>query len=486
MSYLTSYPTAVHRTIKLLYLPSDARFGGVLAELRRLQSRAIRAAYRRLSDGLALRQLYGALRAHPIGQGLHTWLLLSGISKARALYALRPDGKAVFGGRRRLIERSQGKITPEEWKAKRLWPLAIEGHARSFGSQGGNHLVTLDMAKKRLVVHGPDKTDYELKLRLSGRSHCYRRRLVALQERCETLRDTPFSVSISADEIRISWDDRTTFQSSPKPGRILSLDLNPNRIGWTVVEGADAQRCRCIAWGVFEYTRLNRRTKLASDDPRSIALNHKRRHELSLIAKEVALLARHYRAAAAVTERLSIGAKDHGKGRRFNRLLNQCWFRAGLLQPLFRRLKEAGIEHAEVDPAYSSLIGNKLWADSMNIPDPACAALELGRRCLHPLTFTPDTRTSPPKPNDGRQRKDGRRAAERSAALGGWGRVWRHLNPTARDTPRRARRRLREPLRFGLPRRLSVREQRSHVLCLDPRSGASEIFGCDFSPLLAV
>src|ERR1035438_8955630 len=85
-----------------------------------------------------------------------------------------------------------------------------------------------------------------------------------------------------------------------------------------------------------------------------------------------------------------------------------------------------------VDDCCASLIGNKLWADSMNIPDPACAALELGRRCLHPLTFTPDTRTSPPKPNDGRQRKDGRRAAERSAALGGWGRVWRHLNPTER------------------------------------------------------
>src|ERR1017187_5882595 len=144
MSYLTSYPTAVHRTIKLLYLPSDARLGGVLAGLRRLQSRAIRAAYRRLSDGLALRQLYGALRAHPVGQGLHTWLLLSGISKAAALYERRPDGKGVFGGKRSLVERSQGKLTEDEWKAKRLCPLMIEGHARSFGRQGGNRLVTLD------------------------------------------------------------------------------------------------------------------------------------------------------------------------------------------------------------------------------------------------------------------------------------------------------------------------------------------------------
>jgi len=475
----------MHRTVKLPYIPSDARFWDVLHHLRRLQSRAIRTAYCRLFEGMAQRELYGALRSHPVGQGMHTWMLLSGISKARALYERRPDGKVVFGGKRRLIERSRGKMTADEWKARRLWPLTIEGHARSFGIQGGNHLVTLDMANRRLVFRGPDKTDYELKLRLSGRSRSYRKRLVALQERCETLRDTPFSVSISDGEVCISWDLRTAIQPSPEHGRVLSLDLNPSRIGWTVVEGAHAQSCRCIAWGVFEYAGLNLRTRLASDDPRSKAINDKRRHELALIAKQLALLGRHYRAATAVTERLSLKPKDHGKGGGFNRLVNLCWFKAGLLQPLLRRLNEAGIGHAEVNPAYSSLIANKLWADSMSIPDPACAALELGRRHLHPLVFAQDTRTRPPKPNDGCQRKDGRRGAEQSAALGGWARVWRELNPTARDTPRRVRRRLREPLPFGLPRRPSVREQRSKVLCFDPRPGASDVFGCDFKLLLA-
>jgi len=119
---------------------------------------------------------------------MQSWLLLSAISKATALYKRCPEGKVVFGSKRRLIERSQGRITMEEWKARRLWPLEIEGHARSFGKQGSNHLVTLDMANRRLVLHGPDKTDYELKLRLSSRSRSYRKRLDALQEHCETLR----------------------------------------------------------------------------------------------------------------------------------------------------------------------------------------------------------------------------------------------------------------------------------------------------------
>jgi hypothetical protein len=185
------------------------------------------------------------------------------------------------------------------------------------------------------------------------------------------------------------------------------------------------------------------------------------------------------------TERLQIPARDHGRGRRFNRLLNQFWFKQGFLSPLIRRLEEAGLRHAEVNPAYSSRIGNEFWADSMGIPDPACAALELGRRCLYPLPFMPETWSNPPKPNAGRQRKDDRRAAGQSAALRGWAQVWRNLTPRARDTPRWARRCRHAVLPSGLPRRPSIQEQRSYVLHFDPRPGASEPFGFDFGLLLA-
>jgi hypothetical protein len=124
----------MHRTIKLPYTTKDAGFFGVLLELRRKQSRALRTAYCRLVGGMAFKELYRTLRAHPVGQGLHTWLLLSAMSKAKAVHKARPDGKAVFGGRKRLADRSQGKLSKEEWKARRLAPLWIEGHAKSYGS----------------------------------------------------------------------------------------------------------------------------------------------------------------------------------------------------------------------------------------------------------------------------------------------------------------------------------------------------------------
>lgn len=62
----------MHRTIKLSFVPSDARFLEALAELRLRQSRVIRTAYCQLAEGMALNHLYRALRTHPVGQGLHS------------------------------------------------------------------------------------------------------------------------------------------------------------------------------------------------------------------------------------------------------------------------------------------------------------------------------------------------------------------------------------------------------------------------------
>jgi hypothetical protein len=179
----------------------------LLADQRRIQSRLIRSAYQRLVEGMAKKDLYSTLRAHPIGQGLHTWLILSGMKKASALYARFPQGKIVFCGRRALVDRAKDRISHEEWRSARLMPLYVEGHAKSYGSQGGNHLVTLDLARDRVIYHGPDGVDYPLRLLLSRKSREYRRRVNDLQARCESLRDTPFTVSINEEEISLTWKE---------------------------------------------------------------------------------------------------------------------------------------------------------------------------------------------------------------------------------------------------------------------------------------
>jgi len=252
---------------------------------------------------------------------------------------------------------------------------------------------------------------------------------------------------------------------------------------------AEAGVCRCIAWGIFEYPEFSRRLGLPADDPRSQSFTCKRRYELSILAKKVNLLARHYQVKAVVSERLEISPRDHGRGRRFNRLINQVWFRRGLLEPVARRLAALGIAHTEVNPAYSSKLGNALWADSLRIPDPACAAVELARRALWPVPFpTPQINpVEPPLSNARRQRKDGVRGGPRKGpALGGWHRVWSQLEPKAADTRRRFRADLRPRPPPGNPRLAPLLHPRSKVLRYEPREGTSATFGSDLHALCLI
>ena len=62
------------RTLKLPYEPTEG-LAQVLADQRRRQGRLIRSAYRLLASGLAQRDLYQALRSHPVGKGLHLSLI---------------------------------------------------------------------------------------------------------------------------------------------------------------------------------------------------------------------------------------------------------------------------------------------------------------------------------------------------------------------------------------------------------------------------
>ena len=136
-----------------------------------------------------------------------------------------------------------------------------------------------------------------------------------------------------------SWDNKAEpVQRKANPNRVMSLDLNPNRIGIAVLEQKDKE-CKPLHWAFYDYPELNRKLKLASDHPDSLHQRNKSVYELSCIAKEVVALADHFQCGTVVTEHLNIGTEDHGKGRSFNRAVNNQWTRKGFILPLVRRLE---------------------------------------------------------------------------------------------------------------------------------------------------
>ena len=417
------------RTVKLSYTTVPQAIE-VITQWRKAQSVVIRTAYNRVREGKKDKEILDLLRVMPQGR-LDSWLTLSALKRAHALHRANPDKTVIFGGKHNLQLRAAGKITSAQWKAKRLLPLYFEGHAKSYGEQGGNHRFVLDIEHNTVWFYPKAKVGLPLQIKLGKRSN-YRELLEALQFRCTWHRDVPFTVSLTETDICISWDERVEpLKRRTNPNRVLALDLNPNRIGAAVL-GRDGKACKPLKWAVYDYPELNRKLGKPSDHPDSVHQRDKRVYEMSCIAKGITALAAHFQCSAVITEHLNITTQDHGKGRSFNRVVNNQWTRKGFILPLVRRLEQAGIRHIEVNPAYSSKIGNLLWGWPLLIPDPACAAVELGRRFLQG-----DPKSSERK-NGGNRRKEERQAqaSQDAEARAKWKRVWNQLHPQSGDTPR--------------------------------------------------
>jgi len=411
-------------TVKLPYTTTPEGVAE-LAVWQRHYNSVLRTCYQRIRAGKTQKDILPELRARKDG-AFNSWLTLSALSQAKGIHKAaqknHPDQPVIFGGRRNFALRSQGKLSKEDWQEKRLQPLTIEGHAKSFGFQGGNHHFTLEIEANTLwfCPTGKSKERFPLKLKL-GKTSNYRDKLAELQRHCLSLRDTPFTIKVTKTHVSISWQPKVATPTGRKE-RTIALDLNPNRIGWAVLE-----KTQVLAWGIYDFPNLNSKSGQASNHSASLKKRNKRKHELSLIAKDITAHALHFQCGTLVTESLTISPKNHGKGRTFNRLVNNTWFRNGFLSPLLRRAQEMGLAHKEVNPAYSSKIGNALWGWNLKIPDPACAATEIGRRAsLSNIT--------PPKASDS---PENQRKENRDQRTQGWKAVWEKTKPKNRaDTPR--------------------------------------------------
>jgi len=94
-------------------------------------------------------------------------------------------------------------------------------------------------------------------------------------------------------------------------------------------------------------------------------------------------LSKHHRVELIAFEDLNMKTKDHGKGKKYNRSVNNSWNRSRLIQNLVKKCNINGIKYKEIPAFYSSFVGCLMQSEEY---DSIAAAMELSRRARQFLT----------------------------------------------------------------------------------------------------
>ena len=287
--------------------------------------------------------------------------------------------KLIFGGKENYRLRQEGKITKEEFKLNRLSPLYSIGESQFKGNRKFN--INSDLS----ITFKPSKDKHFIfKLIYGKNQELYLKSLYELS----LSNSISISYKLDKDYIYISFDESklANKKSEQIPNRVLGIDMNPNYIGWSIVDWKSSSEFNVVESGVYSfkkfsdlYKQLNDLKNVPSDDPRRIKLSNKRTFETIKVAENIINKAIYYKCQIVSIEDLNIKAKDRDKGKNYNALCNNHWLRTTFCNQLRKRTNIHKITLLEVKPQYSSFIGNFLFR-SLNLPDMILSSIEISRR----------------------------------------------------------------------------------------------------------
>ena len=292
-----------------------------------------------------------------------------------------PNRRIIFGGRKNYIRRCKGLISKEEYREKRISPLMSIGEAnqkanRKFKINQDLHTVTFQINRYNhhtLTLKG-----------VYGKREKVLAKLYELQEK----KEMPITYQLDREYVYLSFDETLVDKHTRKrfvENRVMAIDMNPNYIGWSIVDWKGESEFSIVKSGVFSIKKINdigeilSKSHTDSEDPRKIYINNKRTYETYQISKKLINICLHYQCETFCIEDLDMKSKNEEKGRGYNRLVNSNWCRNKLELNLQKRCNIFDIKFLKVKPDFTSFVGNFLFR-SLNLPDMVLASIEIGRR----------------------------------------------------------------------------------------------------------
>jgi IS605 OrfB family transposase len=286
--------------------------------------------------------------------------------KAKTDYSTNKVKNPIFGGKLNFTKRKYKAITNEEYQKNRLHGIWMIGDKNT----NGNRKFALDIIKNNTIIFKPNSKT-KIPICLNKLSKENKKLLYKLEELCEN-NLACFTCELNEEFICITFDESIlkTQRDNFVKGRVLSFDMNPNYIGITIKDNDK----EIIYREVLDASKLTEFIKNKTDRKYQ---NRKRKYETFQTAKYISNLAKHYKVEVVVFEKLDMKPKEHNKGVKYNRLVNNDWNRKDLVNNIKKRCSINDIKVIEIYPQYSSFIG------CINYPketDSIAASLELSRR----------------------------------------------------------------------------------------------------------
>ena len=301
----------------------------------------------------------------------------SALYDAKQTFEVFGDKKLVFGGKRLFLNRIKNLISKEEFQLKKLRPLQIVGVTHDKGNSKFQIL-----SENKILFKPTRREHFVLQLKNVGKN--YQKKLKALileQEKCST----SITYKLDLEYVYLTFDESVIKKVNIKPklkNRIFAVDLNPNYIGWSVVDWKSEKDYKLIKSGLISLKPLNdyeNNLKVSSDSPKKKYIVNKRKFEIIEIGYKLTKLANHFRCEVFGIEDLKIASSNKEKGRKFNKLINNQWNRNLLVYIFEKNCKFYKIHFQKVMANYSSFLGNLIYREE-KLPDSCLASIEIGRR----------------------------------------------------------------------------------------------------------
>ena len=342
------------KTIKL-----PVSFNTSIEEDIRVYSSVVRYSFNRFQEGMKIKEIY-----HDCCQkfNLGSHLLYCANREAQSLFKKEGNKKVIFGDFKRRI---RGLISNEEFKISKLRGFTSEGQA----NLKGNRHFKFDIFNNT-IIYKRNKKEH-ISLSLPNLKKKIKEELLKVQILMEE-KKIPVTIKLKNGHIFITFDESIVHKSLKlkdlNSNRVMGIDLNPNYIGFSVLEFKKDDSFTIIKKGVFDVTLLNKDFK-----------KNKKRHELREINHKLIRICKHYKVSKICIEELNISSSNKGQGKTFNRLCNNQWNREVTVSNLKVLTSTYGIELVEVNPIYSSFVGNIEYGNSTT-PDMVASSIEIARR----------------------------------------------------------------------------------------------------------